>query len=62
VLSEDLGCVNLRRELYMYVYAGCDLLMIFLLMILIDMRWVDVYDNVDLENDVVIEDDIDNNW
>jgi len=38
VLSEDLGSVNLRHELYMYVYAECDLLMILLLMTLIDMR------------------------
>ena len=37
-LSEDLGSVNLKHELYMYVYAECDLLMILLLMILIDMR------------------------
>ena len=36
--SEDLGGVNLRHELYMYVYAECDLLMILLLRILIDVR------------------------
>ena len=38
VLSEDLGSVNLKHELYMCVYAECDLLTILLLMILIDMR------------------------
>jgi len=38
VLFEDLGSVNLIHELYMYVCAECDLLMILLLMILIDMR------------------------
>jgi len=32
-LSEDLGSVNLKHELYMFVYAKYDLLMI-----LIDMR------------------------
>ena len=37
VLSEDLGSVNLRHELYMYVCAECDLPMILLLMIGIDM-------------------------
>ena len=36
--SEDLGSVNLRHELYMYVYAECDFLMILLLRILIDVR------------------------
>ena len=38
VLSEDLESVNLRHELYVCVYVECDLLMILLLMILIDMR------------------------
>ena len=38
VLSEDLRSVNLRHEMYMYVYAECDLLMMLLLMILTDMR------------------------
>ena len=38
VLSENLGSVNLKHELYMYVCVECDLLMILLLMILIDMR------------------------
>ena len=38
VLFEDLESVNLKHELYMYVYAECDLLIILLLMILIDMR------------------------
>ena len=38
VLFEDLGSVNLKHELYMYVYAECDLLMILLLMILIDVK------------------------
>ena len=38
VWSEDLRSVNLRHELYMYVYAECDLLMILLLRILIDVR------------------------
>ena len=38
VLSEDLWSVNFIHELYMYVYVECDLLMILLLMILIDMR------------------------
>jgi len=37
VLSEDLGSVNLKHELYMYVYAECDLMMI-LLLILTNMR------------------------
>ena len=32
VLFEDLGSVNLRHELYMYVHEECDLLMILLLM------------------------------
>ena len=31
VLFEDLGSVNLRHELYMCVYAECDLLMIFVI-------------------------------
>ena len=39
VWSEDLGSVNLRHELYLYLYAECDLLMILLLRILIDVRW-----------------------
>ena len=42
VLFEDLGSVNLRHELYMYVCmyvcAECDLLMILSLMTLIDVR------------------------
>ena len=38
VLSEDLKSVNLKLELYMYVCAECDLLMILLLIILIYMR------------------------
>ena len=38
VLSEDLGSANLRHQLYMYIYAKCDLVMILLLMLLIDMR------------------------
>ena len=38
VLFEDLGSVNIRHELYMYVYAEFDLLMILLLMTLIDKR------------------------
>ena len=37
-LSEDLGSVNLKHELYMYVYVKRDLLMILLLMILTNMR------------------------
>ena len=28
VLSKDLESVNLKHELYMYIYAECDLLMI----------------------------------
>jgi len=38
VWSEDLGSVNLRHELYMYVYTECDLLRILLSRILIDVR------------------------
>jgi len=38
VLSEDLRSVNFKLELYMHVYVKCDLLMILLLMILINIR------------------------
>jgi len=48
VLSKDLGSLNLKHELYMYVYVECDLLMILLLMILTDMGDVVIDDYVDM--------------
>ena len=46
VLSEVLGSVNPRHELYMYAYVECDLLMMWMFMIIL------IGNEVDVDNDI----------